>query len=130
MKKLMLFLAFTFIYVTNNYAADRQGKKAVTGVVISNEDGQPLQGVSIVVKNSNIKAITDEDGEFTLSQIPANAKSLVVEFIGMKPQEVNIKKDMYIVLNSTAERVSSIYTAAQEEEMALSVNKSKTDVVR
>ena len=128
MRKLMLFLAFTFIYVANNYATERQGKKEVTGVIISSEDGQPLHGVSIAVKGTNIKAITDEDGEFSLEKLPGNAKLLVVKFIGMKPEEVNIKNDMYIVMKSISERVSTVYDADAEEDMALSMNKSGTDI--
>ena len=38
----------------------------VTGVVINEDDGEPVIGASIVVKGTTIGTITDLDGKFEL----------------------------------------------------------------
>ena len=59
----------------------------VTGVVISEEDGQPVVGASVLVKGTTQGTITDIDGNFNLANVPSSAKTLVVSFVGMKAQE-------------------------------------------
>ena len=65
----------------------------VTGTVISEEDGLPVVGASILVKGTTVGTVTDMDGKFTLSNVPSSAKTLVVSFIGMATQEVSYKTD-------------------------------------
>lgn len=62
----------------------------VTGVVISEEDGLPVVGASVVIDGTSTGTITDFDGNFTL-EVPATAKNLSVSYIGMKTQTVPIK---------------------------------------
>lgn len=57
--------------------------KTITGTVISNDDGEPVIGATIVVKgNATVGTITDYDGNFTLN-VPDNAKTLVISYIGV-----------------------------------------------
>ncbi|MCG8320055.1 MAG: TonB-dependent receptor, partial [Cytophagales bacterium] len=56
---------------------------------ITDENGEPLGGATILVKGTTIGAVTDLDGNYTLS-VPDNAETLVFTFIGFVPQEVNI----------------------------------------
>ena len=63
-------------------------KKTITGKV-SDDKGEPLPGVSIVVKGTTIGITTDIDGNYTL-EIPDEAEVLVFSFIGMETQEVEI----------------------------------------
>ncbi len=62
--------------------------KNITGVVTDNE-GQPLPGVTVVVKGTTIGVITDINGRYTLD-VPADAQSLSISFVGMKTQELAI----------------------------------------
>jgi TonB-linked SusC/RagA family outer membrane protein len=55
--------------------------------VVSDKDGVPLPGVSVVVKGTTAGAATDFDGKYEL-KIPANTKTLVYSFIGMQSKEV------------------------------------------
>lgn len=54
----------------------------VKGVVISAEDGMPVIGASIMVGGGQAQAITDENGCFQLSNVPANSK-LKISYIGL-----------------------------------------------
>jgi hypothetical protein len=70
--------------------AEQPQRKDLTGSV-SDNDGRPLPGVSVVVKGTTIGTITDEYGQFKLS-VPATTQKLLVSFVGMKSQELDITK--------------------------------------
>ena len=63
-------------------------KKEISGSV-KDSKGLPLPGVSVVVKGTTTGIDTDADGKFRIS-VPADAKTLVFSFIGMKAQEIVI----------------------------------------
>jgi TonB-linked SusC/RagA family outer membrane protein len=64
------------------------GQSAVSGTVVSQEDGNPLPGVNIVIKNSSVGTTTDADGKYTLA-VPNDA-TLVFSFIGFATTEVPV----------------------------------------
>lgn len=74
--------------------------RQVEGVVTSAEDGQPVIGASVLVKGASQGAITDVDGKFIISKVPASAKMLVVSFVGMRTREVPIAPHVEVVLES------------------------------
>ncbi|MDP4208513.1 MAG: SusC/RagA family TonB-linked outer membrane protein [Bacteroidota bacterium] len=100
MKRLAMFIAF-FVCVGLHLTTAQTVQ--ITGTVTSKEDGQPLPGVSVTVKGTNIGTATDFQGKYSLS-VPTDAKTLVVKFIGMKTQEVTIsgKSTIDIALESDA----------------------------
>ena len=66
--------------------------RTLQGTVTSAEDGEPLIGAAISVKgNTGQGVITNIDGQYSL-RIPADARILVVSYIGMKTQEIRIPR--------------------------------------
>jgi len=63
-------------------------QKEVSGTV-KDKNGEPVPGVSVVVKGTTTGTITANDGIFRLN-VPEDAKTLVFSFVGMKTQEVTI----------------------------------------
>lgn len=63
-----------------------QQQSAVSGKV-TDEYGEPVPGVTVVVKGANQGTITDANGEYSLSNIPADA-TLQFSFIGMLTQKI------------------------------------------
>jgi len=61
----------------------------ITGRVTSAEDGSPLAGVTVTVKDATIGTVTDLNGEYSIS-VPASANTLVFSFVGMRTLEVPI----------------------------------------
>ncbi len=59
----------------------------VKGQVVD-QDGLPLIGVTIRVKDSSTGVVTDLDGNFQVDA-PANA-TLVVSYVGFKDREINV----------------------------------------
>jgi iron complex outermembrane receptor protein len=62
--------------------------QTITGKVTASTDGQPLPGVSIVVKGTSQGTTTDASGQYSLSA--SKNGTLVFSFIGYKTQEVAI----------------------------------------
>lgn len=107
-RKLMLLLAFLFIGIGMVTAQTRK----VTGVVISEEDGQPVIGASVLVKGTQIGTITGVDGDFTLPSVPSSAKTLLISFIGMQSQEVTIRSKMKVILKTETEMLDEVMVVA------------------
>ena len=103
-RKLMLLLTCLFVGIGLVTAQITK----VTGTVISEEDGLPVVGASILVKGTTVGTVTDMDGKFALSNVPSSAKTLVVSFIGMATQEVAIKQTVNITLKSDAEVLEEV----------------------
>jgi len=72
----------------NRSMAVQQQKKQISGTVIG-ADGQPIPGISVVVKGTTTGITTSMSGEFTL-EIPADAQTLVFSFVGMRTQEIPV----------------------------------------
>jgi len=95
MKKLQMLLAFLCIGIGLAVAQT----STITGVVVSAEDDEPVIGASVLVKGTTQGSITGLDGDFSISNVSAKAKTLVVSYIGMRTVEVAIKPNMRIVLH-------------------------------
>lgn len=122
MKKRLLFLLTCLTLLTGVAMA-----KTVKGIVIDSSDKEPVIGASVLVKGTQLGASTDINGAFTLTNVPDNAKTLVVSYIGMDTREVAITAgEMTIELtsNSTAldEVVVVAYGTASKESLTGSVS--------
>ena len=105
-KKIVLSLACLLIGIG---LAIAQTPKTVTGLVIFEEDNQPIVGASVLIKGTNQGAVTDLDGKFTLTNVPGTAKILRITYVGMQTIEVNIKSGtMKIVMKPDAEVLEEV----------------------
>lgn len=85
MKQLFLIMIAT-LFSTSLALAQRN----VTGTV-KGEDGSPLIGATVTVKNSNplVGASTDADGKFSI-KVPNGYEVLTISYIGYDPQEMTL----------------------------------------
>ena len=67
---------------------EQQEKKSITGQV-TDTNGDPIPGVSIVVKGTVNGVATDIDGHYSI-EVSAGANVLLFSFVGMKTQEMTI----------------------------------------
>lgn len=108
-RKLMLLLTCLFVGI-GLVTAQTQ---TVTGTVISEEDGQPVVGASVLVKGTTLGTITDIDGNFSISNVPSSAKTLQVSYIGMVTKEVSIQSGrMNINLASDTKLLDEVVVTA------------------
>ncbi len=87
MKKLFLLIVL-FVFISG-YTLLAQ-TIVITGTVTSSVQGEgAIPGVTITVKGTTVGAITDVNGKYSVTA-PANATTLVISYIGMKKQELEI----------------------------------------
>lgn len=65
-----------------------QQQKSVSGKVVD-EKGEPLPGVTVVLKGTATGVITDFEGNFNLTNVSGDA-ILVFSFVGMRSQEISV----------------------------------------
>jgi outer membrane receptor protein involved in Fe transport len=83
---LLITLAFLFSVVP----VKAQQKITVTGLVKSN-GGAPLHGAGVFLSPGKKNAVTDENGKFQFSDIPAGVYKIRITFIGFRDQTQNIE---------------------------------------
>ena len=120
MRTYHLFQKITFIVsllVSLSLLASAQ-KSLVTGKVITAKDGQPLPGVTIIIKNTSIGTVSNVSGEFSIqAQI---GDTLVFSFIGLQTRLVKVEKTKLLVKlhgdqNQLEEVVVSGYHTVKKE---------------
>ena len=104
MKRKLLALLMIVIAVLNAHAQGQQ----VKGVVTSSDDGQPIPGVSVVVKGTTSGTTTDFDGQYTLTA-PSGA-TLVFSFVGMSTAEeaVNGRTQINVALKANLQDIDEV----------------------
>lgn len=112
--------------VNGNLASAQQSKRTVKGSIID-KDGEPLPGVTVLVKGTTVGVSSDIDGKFTLS-MPAEMKTLVVSFVGMKTQEVSVdgKNEVTVKLEAANESLDEVvvvgYNSVKKSQMTGAVD--------
>src|SRR4051794_22892872 len=62
--------------------------KTISGKVTSEQDGTPMEGVSVTVKGKTTGTQTNPNGTFTIGAAPTDV--LVLSYLGYSPQEVAV----------------------------------------
>jgi TonB-linked SusC/RagA family outer membrane protein len=86
--------------------------KIITGK-ITTQKGDPLVGVTVSVKGSTLGTVSKTGGIYSVS-VPANAKTLIFRFVGMKTKEVPIGSDnsINVALDEDAVYTSEVVVTA------------------
>jgi hypothetical protein len=96
-------------------------KRTLTGVVTDN-DGLPLPGVNVFIRNTNIHTLSDVNGNYSLS-IPTSACTVTFSYVGMKAQDIKVqrgegnrKADVQLLSNTEMDEVvvTGIFKKARE----------------
>ncbi len=89
-------------------------EKLITGVVSDFRTGEPLIGVTIMVKGqAGLGTITDFDGSYSLN-VPDEATTLIFSFIGFETKEVEIgdKTEINVWLNEAVNQLDEVVVTA------------------
>jgi TonB-linked SusC/RagA family outer membrane protein len=86
----------------------------VKGVVISEEDNEPIVGATILVEGTTVGTVTDIDGKFSISNLPSSARTLQISYIGMQSQKVVIKPTLTIRMKSDSELLDEVVVTGMQ----------------
>ncbi|SEN61643.1 TonB-linked outer membrane protein, SusC/RagA family [Chitinophaga rupis] len=107
-------------------AAPLPADTTIQGRIVSAADGQPLPGVSVLVKGSNKGAVSDADGVYHL-QVPDHNAILLYQYIGFDSRELAAtdKATAIVALSSGTSSLSEVvvtgYTTQQKKDITGSV---------
>ncbi len=113
-------------------SSSKQSREADINGKVTDSSGQPLPGVSIVLKGTTTGTISDSDGSFNLSNVSESA-TLVFSFVGMRTQEVAVagQTSFNITMEEDAiglEEVVAIgYGTVKKSDLTGSVSSLKND---
>ncbi|MFA5330270.1 MAG: TonB-dependent receptor [Prolixibacteraceae bacterium] len=115
-------------------SSSAQQQKSISGKV-TDSSGTPIPGVSVLVKGSTTGTITDSNGNYTLSGIPANA-TLHFSFIGMGAEEVNItgKSTVDVVMSEATLGIDEVvaigYGTVKKQNLTSAISKITDDAIK
>ena len=118
MKKILSSFFFVLICLLFSQEAVSQEKK-ISGVVTSLDDGLPLSGITIKVKNGKESTITDLDGSYSIKINTSTSDVLVFSYLGFKTTEKKI-------LNSPIINLAMASSSQQLNEVKITTGYEKT----
>ncbi len=137
-------LPYTFSEVNDNLILIEREKSSVGGGKLSpaqqksisgkvtDKNGEPLPGVSIVVKGTTNGTVTNLDGGYTLTNLPENA-TLQFSFIGMRAQEVAVgsQKSINVTMEEETIGIEEVvavgYGTMRKRDVTGSISQAKGD---
>ena len=96
-------------------------QKSIQGKV-TDEQGESLPGVTIVVKGTTLGTISKDDGSFEI-EVPADAETLVFSFVGMQTQEVSMvgKTNFEVIMQAEAYGLDEVLVTGYQTQKKVDV---------
>ena len=108
----------------------QQQQKIVTGKV-TDANGEPIIGATILIKGTGQGTVTDMDGNYTLQNVPEDA-ILQISYVGMETQEIPVrgKTVINVAMKEATELLEEVVVTAlgikrEEKALGYSVQKVK-----
>lgn len=83
------------IFIKKNVPLKDDKKSKIKGKVVD-EKGQPLPGVTVLVKGTNVGVATNKNGVFEINVNSFKNLRLIFSFIGMETKEINVTSEKYL----------------------------------
>ena len=102
----------------------------VRGFVYEETSGEPAMFSNVVLEGTKIGGVTDANGFFNLSKVPAGQYKLVVTYIGFESKEeiIEVKADKILnkkfYLSESSIQLNTVQLSAERQEAKTSVNTS------
>ncbi len=109
---------------------------AQTGVTgkVTDISGNPIPGVNIIIKGTDSGTITDADGNYNITNVPASA-TLVFSFVGMLTEEVEVgsRNEINVVLAEDIQSLDEVvvigYGTVKKRDLTGSVSSIKSEEI-
>lgn len=109
------------LILTSTAAATAAQTGAVSGVARSAHDHSPLAGVTITVEGTSLGALSDEQGHFQITAVPAGSRTMVARRLGLDSlrQRVEVRAgvttQVVLALHETAAMLEPVVVSATRE---------------
>ena len=123
MKRLIPILGLFMVFLFTAFALAVE----IRGVVVDKKTGEPLAGVNIYVKGEPIGTASDMDGVFFLDIPEDKAYTVVFEYLGYKPYELEVTPGQTGLSNLTVQLVEDVF---RSEEIVVTGLASETAKAR
>lgn len=90
MKTTYLLLLFTLLYISSALAQAEKSEGMISGYVQDKKNEDKLPSVTIVVKGTAQGTSSRSDGTFSVKNIPEGKQTVVAQYVGYKPQEIDV----------------------------------------
>jgi TonB-linked SusC/RagA family outer membrane protein len=131
-KLLRVFLfSVIILFGTSSFA---QENRIVKGLVVDNNEN-PIPGATVILKESTIGTATDQYGEFSLNIPTSGNQILVISFIGMLGEEIDMTGKDYIkaVLVENLVEIADVvvvgYGRQKKESVVGAISQTKAEVL-
>lgn len=98
-------LAFPLIILLFFAAQARAQTLSIRGKIIDDTNGSVLVGVNIVVENTTIGTVTNENGEFSFTLTETNSATLTFSYVGFETQQISLSKSTDRLLIGLKEQI-------------------------
>lgn len=107
----------------------------ISGIISDQESREPLIGATIQTDKGNYFSVSDEQGRYTLKNVPAGNYTLLIKFLGFKSHEVTVEVNSDVTLNFNLEEDTRLTdevvvyaTRATEKSPTTFTNLNKTEI--
>ncbi|MEJ5053741.1 carboxypeptidase-like regulatory domain-containing protein [Sphingobacterium sp. MYb382] len=131
MRRLLLFMLFAVLWIPKLHA---QEEKLISGTVKDNLN-RPIPSISVLVKGSNIGAMTDAGGNFKIP-MAGSTGILIFSGVGYEDQEVSVarKDNINVILQEKNMGIDEVvvmgYSTVDKKHVASSVAQMDMTVVK
>lgn len=123
-------LLFSFLFLWSVLPAGAQSATFPVNGHIVDTKGEPLIGVSVLIKGTNSGTVTDSNGAFALQSSVSNPV-IIVSYVGFATREISVTEvPLRIILSETAEQLDEVvvvgYGTQRKKDLTGSVAVIKT----
>ncbi len=107
----------------------------ITGRAIDTYSGESLPGAVVYIENSSIRATTNTDGYFTLTNIPSDTCTLVTTYVGYLRDRLNLRfidpeKQLTIGLMVAHNSLDEVFIKGKSNDGIMSTDKRRVSVLQ
>jgi len=121
MKQKYFFILFLLIICISSFA---QTTQVIRGKVVDKETRMPLFGVAVALKDTNMNAITDTNGNYAIKGVPLGKHTVATSYIGylgVVMPEILVTSGREVVLNieleQSANQLNAVSVTAKQEHV-------------
>lgn len=106
MKKIVLFFLASCLVSLSAFA-----DHVISGTVVSEADGEPLVGATVLPEGGGSGTATDFDGKFSIT-LPDGVSNITVSYVGMKPLTVKAANGILVKLSNSSTELDELVVTA------------------